>query len=179
MEFKNLDNRILLWLTKKRKENGNNGPYRTAILYKFYSDLPDEYITKELKNITWRDSLRLIPAKTGCTSRIKAYRTFNPLPPMIGGILWGSKSWVKCWIDSGLRVINNQSASSSKHRLLVHLLRQLKEQPYRFFHLPIWKFSFYQLVVFSDDFAVVLNYSLLYFLFHVVLQKSNRQMQPA
>ena len=31
------------------KEKGNNGPYRTAILYKFYSDLPDEYITKELK----------------------------------------------------------------------------------------------------------------------------------
>ena len=54
MEYKNLDNRILLWLVKERKEKGNDGSYRTSTLYQFYSDLPDEYITKEMKKYSSR-----------------------------------------------------------------------------------------------------------------------------
>jgi hypothetical protein len=50
MEYKNLDNRILLWLVKERKEKGNDGRYRTSMLYKFYSDLPDEYISNDRWN---------------------------------------------------------------------------------------------------------------------------------
>ena len=51
MEFKNLDKRILLLLAKKWKEKGIGGPYRTSVIYKGYSDLPDEYITRELNKL--------------------------------------------------------------------------------------------------------------------------------
>ena len=73
MEYKNLDNRILLWLVKERKEKGNDGSYRTSTLYQFYSDLPDEYITKEIKNTAQGDFLHLLPATIGGTSRIRAF----------------------------------------------------------------------------------------------------------
>jgi hypothetical protein len=52
MEFKNFDKRILLLLAKKWKEKGIGGPYRTSVIYKGYSDLPDEYIRRELKKLT-------------------------------------------------------------------------------------------------------------------------------
>ena len=68
MEYKNLDNRILLWLVKERKEKGYDGPYRTSMLYIFYSDLLEEYITKEIKNSAQRDLLHLLPAIIECTS---------------------------------------------------------------------------------------------------------------
>lgn len=32
MEFKNLDNHILLWLVNKRKDMGDDGPYRTSMI---------------------------------------------------------------------------------------------------------------------------------------------------
>jgi predicted transcriptional regulator len=52
MEFKNFDKRILLLLAKKWKEKGTGGPYRTSVIYKVYADLPDEYISRELKKLT-------------------------------------------------------------------------------------------------------------------------------
>jgi hypothetical protein len=49
METKNLDHRLLLLLARKWKETGSGGPFRTSLVYTGYSDLPDEYIAKELK----------------------------------------------------------------------------------------------------------------------------------
>jgi hypothetical protein len=49
MENKNLDYRILLWLMNKRRQKSNNGPYRTSKLYRFYPELSDDHVTRELK----------------------------------------------------------------------------------------------------------------------------------
>jgi hypothetical protein len=54
MEFKNLDYRILLWILNKRREKCSDGPYRTSALYQYYSDVPDDYVTKELKKYCMR-----------------------------------------------------------------------------------------------------------------------------
>ena len=51
MEFKNLDKRILLLLANKWKEKGIGGPYRTSVIYKGYSDLSNEYISRELDKL--------------------------------------------------------------------------------------------------------------------------------
>ena len=54
MQIKNLDYRFLLWLAKKWKETGIGGPYRTASIYKGYSELPDEYVTREIEELNRR-----------------------------------------------------------------------------------------------------------------------------
>ena len=54
MEKRSIDNRLLLLLAKKWKEKGVGGPYPTSSIYRGYSELPDEYITKELKKLTTR-----------------------------------------------------------------------------------------------------------------------------
>ena len=51
---------------------------------------------------------------------------------------------------------------------------QLKEHLDCFFHLPIGEFSFYQLVIFNNDPAVVLDYLFYYLLFHFVFQPYNQ-----
>jgi hypothetical protein len=51
MEFKNIDKRFLLLLAKKWRETGIGGPYRTSLIYKGYSDLPDEYVRRELNKL--------------------------------------------------------------------------------------------------------------------------------
>jgi len=106
MEYKNLGNCILLWLVKESKDKGNDGPYRTSMLYKFYSDLPDEYIAKEIKNSAQRELLHLLSAIIECTSRKKVSLKFTLLSPMIGGILWGTKSGIK--IQSRYRFMGNK-----------------------------------------------------------------------
>jgi hypothetical protein len=52
MKSNNFDNRFLLLLAKKWKERGSGGPYRTSMIYKGYSELPDEYITGELNKLS-------------------------------------------------------------------------------------------------------------------------------
>ena len=52
MDSNALDNRVLLLLAKKWKERGVGGPYRTSMVYKGCSDLPDEHITRELKQLS-------------------------------------------------------------------------------------------------------------------------------
>lgn len=52
METCNLDKRFLLLLAKKWKEKGSGGPYRTSFMYKGYSNLPDDYVTDELKKMS-------------------------------------------------------------------------------------------------------------------------------
>jgi len=49
MEINNIDNRLLLLLAKKWKEKKSGGPYQTSMIYKGFSELPDEHISKELK----------------------------------------------------------------------------------------------------------------------------------
>ena len=65
MESRIVDRRILLLLAKKWKEKGSGGPYRTAIMYKSYSELDDDYIDSELSKLSTRGMITFTADKNG------------------------------------------------------------------------------------------------------------------
>jgi len=52
MGIYNIDNRLVLLLATKWKEEKSAGPYRTSMIYEGYSELTDEHITGELKKLS-------------------------------------------------------------------------------------------------------------------------------
>lgn len=54
LKFNNLDNRLMLLLAKKWKEQGSGGPYRISMLLKGYSEMSAEHVTQELKKMSMK-----------------------------------------------------------------------------------------------------------------------------